>query len=46
MSTVAGDLQDTGEPLAATHRRVRTPAVWGIVFGAAQASSPLAFWWL
>jgi hypothetical protein len=25
---------------------VRTPAIWGIVFGALQAASPLAFWWL
>ena len=23
-----------------------TPAIWGIVFGALQAASPLAFWWL
>jgi hypothetical protein len=25
---------------------VRGPALWGIVFGALQAASPLAFWWL
>lgn len=24
----------------------RRPAVWGLVTGAAQAASPLAFWWL
>jgi hypothetical protein len=24
----------------------RMPAVWGLVTGAAQAASPLAFWWL
>ena len=23
-----------------------TPAIWGILFGALQAASPLAFWWL
>ena len=25
---------------------VRTPALWGLVFGGIQAASPLAFWWL
>jgi hypothetical protein len=25
---------------------VRTPAFWGLAFGALQAASPLAFWWL
>ena len=25
---------------------VRTPVMWGLVFGAIQAASPLAFWWL
>jgi hypothetical protein len=24
----------------------RAPAAWGLVFGGAQAASPLAFWWL
>jgi hypothetical protein len=24
----------------------RAPVAWGLVFGAAQAASPLAFWWL
>jgi hypothetical protein len=46
VSALATDLTDAREPLAATHRRLRTPVVWGIVFGAVQASSPLAFWWL
>jgi hypothetical protein len=27
-------------------RAVRSPATWGLVFGALQAASPLAFWWL
>jgi hypothetical protein len=27
-------------------RSVRTPALWGVVFGVLQAASPLAFWWL
>jgi hypothetical protein len=26
--------------------RVRTPLVWGLVWGVLQAASPLAFWWL
>ena len=26
--------------------RVRTPVLWGLVFGAIQAASPLVFWWL
>ncbi len=25
---------------------LRTPVIWGLVFGAIQAASPLAFWWL
>jgi hypothetical protein len=25
---------------------LRTPVVWGLVFGVAQAATPLAFWWL
>jgi hypothetical protein len=25
---------------------VRTPVMWGLVWGAIQAASPLAFWWL
>jgi hypothetical protein len=36
-------------PPAATspaHRSLRTPVIWGLVFGAIQAASPLAFWWL
>jgi hypothetical protein len=25
---------------------LRTPVVWGLAFGVAQAATPLAFWWL
>jgi hypothetical protein len=25
---------------------IRTPVLWGIVFGVLQATTPLAFWWL
>jgi hypothetical protein len=25
---------------------VRTPALWGVVFGVLQAASPIGFWWL
>jgi hypothetical protein len=25
---------------------IRTPILWGLAFGALQAASPLAFWWL
>ena len=28
------------------HRSLLTPVMWGLVFGAIQAASPLAFWWL
>lgn len=34
------------DPLSARRRPVRTPAIWGVVFGGIQAASPLAFWWL
>src|SRR3954468_22174696 len=27
-------------------RRFSRPALWGLIFGAGQALSPLAFWWL
>src|SRR5436190_2684081 len=27
-------------------RRLSTPALWGLIFGAGQALSPVAFWWL
>jgi hypothetical protein len=36
----------TADSPAASKQPVRTPAIWGIVFGALQAASPLAFWWL
>lgn len=35
----------TGQP-DATKPAVRAAVVWGLVFGAIQAASPLAFWWL
>jgi hypothetical protein len=28
------------------HADLRAPVLWGLVVGAAQAASPLAFWWL
>jgi hypothetical protein len=28
------------------HRTLRTPVLWGLLFGALQAASPLGFWWL
>ena len=31
---------------APTRQPLRAPVLWGIVFGALQAASPLAFWWL
>jgi hypothetical protein len=31
---------------AASGQAVRGPVLWGLVFGAIQAASPLAFWWL
>ena len=34
----------TPSPLAG--RSLRTPVLWGVVFGAIQAASPLGFWWL
>ena len=27
-------------------RSLRAPVLWGVVFGAIQAASPLGFWWL
>jgi hypothetical protein len=36
----------TADPPTASKRLVSTPAIWGVVFGALQAASPLAFWWL
>ena len=32
--------------MSPVHRSLRTPVIWGLVFGAIQAASPLAFWWL
>jgi hypothetical protein len=36
----------TADSPAASKQPVREPAIWGLVFGALQAASPLAFWWL
>jgi hypothetical protein len=33
-------------PLVAGKQPVRAAFVWGVVFGALQAASPLMFWWL
>jgi hypothetical protein len=32
--------------MSPVHRSRRTPVIWGLVVGAIQAASPLAFWWL
>jgi hypothetical protein len=34
----------TASPLPG--RSLRTPVLWGVVFGVVQAASPLGFWWL
>jgi hypothetical protein len=31
---------------AARTQLLRPPVLWGVVFGAIQAASPLGFWWL
>ena len=36
----------TGDPSTAVKRPMRAPVIWGLAFGALQAASPLAFWWL
>src|SRR3954465_3418243 len=36
----------TSRTSRATPRRFNTLALWGLIFGAGQALSPLAFWWL
>ncbi len=33
-------------PSPLTGRSLRAPMLWGVVFGAIQAASPLGFWWL
>jgi hypothetical protein len=42
----AAEPPTTVDPPTASKQPVRTPALWGLVFGALQAASPLAFWWL
>jgi hypothetical protein len=32
--------------MSPVRRSLRTPVIWGLVFGAIQAASPLGFWWL
>ncbi|HEY6396328.1 MAG TPA: hypothetical protein VIX82_02625 [Solirubrobacteraceae bacterium] len=44
MNTAVG--LEHGDDHAATEQPVRTPGMWGLAFGALQAASPLAFWWL
>jgi fucose 4-O-acetylase-like acetyltransferase len=36
----------TGDPSTAVKHPMRAPAIWGLVVGALQAATPLAFWWL
>ena len=38
--------QETEDPSRAVKQPMRAPVVWGLAFGALQAASPLAFWWL
>src|SRR5256885_1335623 len=33
-------------PTPRTGQSIRVPVLWGLAFGAIQAASPLAFWWL
>ena len=33
-------------PSPQAKRSLRTPVLWGVVFGVIQAASPLGFWWL
>jgi hypothetical protein len=33
-------------PIPTAGRSIRVPALWGLAFGAIQAASPLALWWL
>src|SRR3954451_3651069 len=42
----AADFSETAAARASTRPSVRRPAMWGIAFGALQAATPLAFWWL
>ena len=40
LETGAGDRRTVGKPA------LRAPALWGVLVGALQATSPLGFWWL
>ena len=31
---------------SSAHRSLRTPVLWGLLFGAIQAAAPFGFWWL
>jgi hypothetical protein len=44
MSSTA--ISDPPRPAASSKPLIRTPAVWGVLVGAVQAATPLAFWWL
>ena len=35
-----------GTPVDGRGRQLRTPVLWGVVWGCLQAASPLAFFWL
>jgi hypothetical protein len=39
-------LTATSTPSPVASHPLRTPILWGLVFGAIQAASPLSFWWL
>ena len=42
----AADGQTTDDQSSAVKQSMRAPVVWGLVWGALQAASPVAFWWL
>src|SRR3954463_4025935 len=42
----AADYSEPGVAPAPTRPSVRTPAMWGVLWGGLQAASPLAFFWL
>ncbi len=45
MTTEGGGLA-AATSSGSAHRPLRTPLIWGVVFGVLQAASPLAFFWL
>jgi hypothetical protein len=40
------ELDGAHAPGRLTGRSLRTPVVWGVVFGVIQVGAPLGFWWL